>query len=166
MYVDVRQQSILKNAHEETLTVDDCSRTDTMMMRTICHFVLWAAKKTIDSCRLTLVKVNVMFIVFDTSTSWLLSSPQEPDAEVAWGSKFNSSCFYSGRSTEGEGTSKRSERTVADHLRIMWLANVRLPAWRRPSVRSWRVDKSSSSHRWCSFQWWEWGGLEPGWSLG
>lgn len=45
MYADVQQQPILKNAHEETLTVDDCSRTETMMMRTICHFVLRAAKK-------------------------------------------------------------------------------------------------------------------------
>lgn len=38
------QKIALKNAHEETLTVDDCSRTETMMMRTICHFVLCAAK--------------------------------------------------------------------------------------------------------------------------
>lgn len=119
MYADAQQQPILKNAHEETLTVDDCSRTETMMTRTICHFVLCAAKKTSDGCRLTLVKVNVTLIVFDVSTSRLLSSPQDPDAEVALGSKFTSSYFYSGRSTEGKGTSKRSERTAADHLRIM-----------------------------------------------
>lgn len=65
----LRDRSQKKNAHEETLTVDDCSRAETMMMRTICHFVLCAAKKTIDRCRLTLVKVNVTFIALDVSTS-------------------------------------------------------------------------------------------------
>lgn len=75
------------------------------------------AAKTRDSCGLTLVKVKVTFIVSDTSTSWLLLTPQDPDAEVALGSKFASSYFCS-----REAQKRRDKQTIRGecHLRITW----------------------------------------------
>lgn len=60
-----------------------------------------------DSCRLTLVKVNVTFTVSDTSTSTLFSTPQDPDAEVTLGFKFISSYFYS-----REAQKRRENQTI------------------------------------------------------
>lgn len=117
--------------------------------------------------RLTLVKVNVMITVLDSSFSSLLLTPHDPLTLIPVGFKFISSYFYARWKGRQMNTDFTSSAAVKQHSNIKkgLFMYIRLLAWPRVAGQIWPTDTLSRlRHTWgCNFRRWEEGVLGSGW---